>query len=611
MRTVTHRFHCIPARSVVATSLLALVLLAGCGSSDESKSSLYQSGDLIPSGERIDLRAKDYFRSKAGDRWTYAVDPASATTLGPFQTRTVIRADDQRFTVRTDELGYSGTEEFRRDEEGIVLVNPFGSDAPQARQDALAELLAYPEPFFSQNPRTAIREGDWGEDIDDDGKTEQFELILKQDVYFDKRYDLPHERIDDAIEVRTRLELSVWPSGDPSIRFRSIQTTTEIFAPHVGLVRSSRLPGIDGAPNQPVVLTLTEALLDGKPLQPRPVDLELVTIELIHNGLVYDPVRNVYLATVPATEDDPNNRIVTIDGLTGRIVGDYPLGEEEPSTLALSEDSSSLFIGFRSDGTVAKLRTSDFAEQYRFQLPLDLEGMQSLPDRIAISPLSNDIVAVSFRSAQAGVKSGGVLVAIEGAVQPRQLPIGYHARLLSFSPDGAELYTYSNGDYPSVLRKLSVWPDGVVETLVAGFQWLYAESIQFVNGRLLMGLQFIDPDNLALTQTIEALRTIDLYTAAHCVSNASQSKLICETEGLVTLAQPGMRLKVIDAESADLLADPLYTRAHTRGEPVSMLRGPACSVALRTGNAERIAKNGQPDLRQADKILLLNGGELC
>lgn len=102
------------------------------------------------------------------------------------------------------------------------------------------------------------------------------------------------------------------------------------------------------------------------------------------------------------------NRIAIIDAATGTLSYSGATVGSEPGALALSSNDDVLYVGLNGTGDVVKLRLPDMAELWRARLPASSFFGQLFAERIAVSPLDADVVAVSMYRATASPRRATV-----------------------------------------------------------------------------------------------------------------------------------------------------------------------------------------------------------
>ena len=195
--------------------------------------------------------------------------------------------------------------------------------------------------------------------------------------------------------------------------------------------------------------------------------------------LVYDPADDLIYATTP-------NSLLEIDPSTATVIDAIPV--EDPVTLAISDDSTMLYAGLRTSGSVAQFALPSLQPVRQFPIrngPLDT----SYPDDIAVMPGNPSSIAVTYAPNygtaaifDSGARRGGVTT----------FPLSGPARIAFAGP--TELYgqeASSNGD----LQTMSVSPTTLA--FVGDSQQLLEEgntSVQYANGVVYGGRQrTVDP----------------------------------------------------------------------------------------------------------------------
>ncbi len=179
------------------------------------------------------------------------------------------------------------------------------------------------------------------------------------------------------------------------------------------------------------------------------------------NAIEHDPVRNVVYAAVDDTDPTHPNRVVRLDPATGAVLNSVPVGTD-PWALALSDDGSFLYVGFRGDGKVVRVALATFTVDLEIHLGMANPGDPFLARDIAVLPGAPASFAVG-RSA--GVFSAGGVAVYDGAtLRPDTTPASDGARSLLFSADGSTLY---GSDFSQKLHVIAIDGTGAHRTATA------------------------------------------------------------------------------------------------------------------------------------------------
>ena len=163
--------------------------------------------DILPTGDRLDLRDRRYFPAQAGDSWTYDVVRGGNTIAGAASLSVTSSSGDDAWLSETVQ-GETTVNHWRRTADGIVAVAALQNDAPAAAAALVGDLLEFPEPFYAVGAeRRLIRQGSWGDDLDGDGQAESFRLEMTQVLVGFETVNLPLGSAE-AAHFRTTVRLT-------------------------------------------------------------------------------------------------------------------------------------------------------------------------------------------------------------------------------------------------------------------------------------------------------------------------------------------------------------------------------------------------------------------
>jgi len=534
--------------------------------------------DILPTGDRLDLRDRRYFPAQAGDSWTYDVVRGGNTIAGAASLSVTSSSGDDAWLSETVQ-GETTVNHWRRTADGIVAVAALQNDAPAAAAALVGDLLEFPEPFYAVGAeRRLIRQGSWGDDLDGDGQAESFRLEMTQVLVGFETVNLPLGSAE-AAHFRTTVRLTLTPSQQVNAPAAVITTEDIWLAPGIGQVRSDRM-AVDGGGNALVPaysLRVTAATVAGvQQFIARP-DGQVVKLALVHRALVFDRSRGVYYASIPASAGGNGNRIATIDAATGSITYSAPVGSE-PAALALAADGSTLYVALDGSGEVARLRPPAMQEVDRTRLPVSSLYGQLLTEQLAVSPVDPAVVAVSLRRTGVSPRHGGVALIRGGILQPQLTPdAGSASNLIAFALDGQWLYGYDNETTGFGLSRIEVLPDGLAQRSVVATNAGFNQTVMDMaaQGPVLGDAQYRGSD-LTLLGRVSA-------PGGGCRVPLAASRLLCLQEGAYSNASGG-HVVVADATSFVTVATPAYAVSNPPADRVALVPGPAGQVALRSGS---------------------------
>ncbi len=533
--------------------------------------------DILPTGERLDLRDRQYFPvAQAGDIWIYDVVRNNSTSpRGASLAVTSASGNDAWLTETV--LGEATNVHLRRTAAGIVSVATLDGSAPAAVVAFVGDLLEFPEPFYAVGAeRRIIRQGSWGEDLDGDSRAESFRLEITQVLVGFETVALPRGSAE-AAHFRSTVRLTITPSLVANAAVMAVTTEDSWWAPGIGRVRSDTTAvDVAGQELMPATsLRIVEATLGGVlQFQAQP-DGTVMKLQMVTGGLVFDRSRGVYYASVPAASPSQGNSIATIDASTGEVRYSAAVGSN-PAALAVSADGAALYVGLDGSGEVLRLALPSMQEVSRTRLPAPAFWGQFLTETLAVSPLDAGVVAVSMRRVGSSPRHGGVALIRDGVLQPQMTQDHTGSNLIAFAADGQWLFGYNNETTEFGLRRIEVLADGLAERTVVATNGTFDIRSLDVSafGPVLGDAQYRGSD-LALLGRANA-------PGRGCKVPLAAQRLVCLQESPNSGATAG-HLMVVDGLSFVTLATPAYVQSGVPNSAIEIVPGPAGQAALRIG----------------------------
>jgi len=561
----------------LAGAVAACLLLSSCGGGGGNSTPAVNSfptarEDQLPAGTRIDVSTKNLFQMGTGDSWLYTVLDAGGYPVST-ATRQVISGPDASGRVSiTDDDGGTTTTNYLVSADGLLDTSPLGDGAPAS---VVGSILEYATPLYPVGAeRRHVRSGPWGEDLDGDGIGESFRFEFSQVFLgFETTQLSGIFTLNDVAHFRNVIKLTLRPTAPQNTDYSVTATEETWFAPGLGLVKALRsiVDSRGIALDPPHTLVFKSGYVAGvnwNITAPPPVlDGSFVDVAVVHNALVYDSVRNVYYASVPASVAVNGNRIATIDPVTGQVSYSAPVGSG-PNALALAADASVLYVGLDGSGDVVKLALPGMAELGRARLVSDSFFGQSHAQTIAVSPVDAAVVAVSMAwpSGYAGIALFRDLV-----MQPKRTPLQMVSNLIAFDAAGTKLYGLNNETSEFGLRRMQVLPDGLVQELVVAPATDSAtRTLSFANNRVIAGRMLYDAPALTQAGSISG--------ASDCVLQRAGALLLCLRASDFGTGRAA--LLIADSSTFVIGASLLYTLGEPSGGPRRLVEGPAGQIAI-------------------------------
>lgn len=130
-------------------------------------------------------------------------------------------------------------------------------------------------------------------------------------------------------------------------------------------------------------------------------------LDIPANDLVWDPKAQRIYASVPSSYGTKGNSIAVINPVNGRVTGFYFVGSE-PNQLALSADSSYLYVGLNGNGSVQRMILPGFTLDINVSLGSSEFGGLNIAAALQVSPGDSHTFAVALGSEEC-CNSGGTL----------------------------------------------------------------------------------------------------------------------------------------------------------------------------------------------------------
>lgn len=124
------------------------------------------------------------------------------------------------------------------------------------------------------------------------------------------------------------------------------------------------------------------------------------TLNIPANDLIWDPKAQLIYASLPSSYGTNGNSIAVINPSSGKIVAYHFVGSE-PTQLALSADSSYLYVGLNGDGSVQRMILPSFALDINVSLGTGEFGLNTASG-LQVSPGDAHTFAVALGSEYSG-----------------------------------------------------------------------------------------------------------------------------------------------------------------------------------------------------------------
>lgn len=232
------------------------------------------------------------------------------------------------------------------------------------------------------------------------------------------------------------------------------------------------------------------------------------TISIATNDLVHDPLRDILYVSVPDSDPLRGGTITQIDPATGAFGASVNVGSE-PNVMAISPDSSRLYVGLDGVNQVRLVDLATFTAGTTFSLGTLIAG------DIAIDPLTSSTLAISELTSDTMFRR--LAIYDDGVARPDFVDAndGYQALRVEYNADGTMLYAVDNAAAASPFYRFVPGPTGIANpAAIPAIGKFLLGDIQFENGILYSSLgEFADPATPALIGTYKNAGLL-LYNSA-------------------------------------------------------------------------------------------------
>ena len=204
-----------------------------------------------------------YFPTETGSRWSYygtVVDQiqrvANYVNVTTISGTTVKHGVTVKIFSETNQANSGPADSFFViDQTGITY---YGSSPTTTFEKQIVpyRIVPFPISLHSTYPQIDKRGLSFGRDLDEDGKDEQADVISQINVVGFETVSVPGGVFNGCLKLEGTMDLYVTLSESHKI-VRMVDTTTNWFAPGVGLVKGTErtdFPSINGAPAQSTII---------------------------------------------------------------------------------------------------------------------------------------------------------------------------------------------------------------------------------------------------------------------------------------------------------------------------------------------------------------------
>ena len=193
--------------------------------------------------------------------------------------------------------------------------------------------------------------------------------------------------------------------------------------------------------------------------------LQVNTMNLTVNDLVYDSVTNKIYASIPSSNGSNGNSIGVINPVTRVLENTIFIGSE-PTVLAISDNGQYVYTGFTGTSTIRRFDVATQTAGLQFSLGSDPFFGAFYAQDIEVMPGNANTIAVSRRRPNVSPTHGGVAIYDGNVMRPTTTPDHTGSNKFEFSSTNS-LVGYNTESTEYGLRRLSVNSSGVTNVSVS------------------------------------------------------------------------------------------------------------------------------------------------
>jgi hypothetical protein len=193
--------------------------------------------------------------------------------------------------------------------------------------------------------------------------------------------------------------------------------------------------------------------------------LQVNTMNLTVNDLVYDSVTNKIYASIPSANGANGNSIGVINPVTRVLENTIFIGSE-PTVLAISDNGQYVYAGFTGTSTIRRFDVATQTAGLQFSLGSDPFFGAFYAQDIEVMPGNPTTIAVSRRRPNVSPTHGGVAIYDNNVMRPTTTPDHTGSNQFEFT-DTNSLVGYNTESTEYGLRRLSINSSGVSNVSVS------------------------------------------------------------------------------------------------------------------------------------------------
>jgi len=187
--------------------------------------------------------------------------------------------------------------------------------------------------------------------------------------------------------------------------------------------------------------------------------LQVNTLNLTTNDLVYDSVTNKIYASIPSANGSNGNSIGVINPNTYLLENTIFIGSE-PTILAISDNGQYIYSGFSGSSTVRRFDVASQTAGLQFSLGSDSSTGSFYAEDIEVMPSQPTTIAISRKNNGFSPRHEGVAIYDNNVMRPTTTPDHTGSNRIEFTSQNS-LIGYNNETTEFGIRRLSVNSSGV------------------------------------------------------------------------------------------------------------------------------------------------------
>lgn len=187
--------------------------------------------------------------------------------------------------------------------------------------------------------------------------------------------------------------------------------------------------------------------------------LQVNTINVTTNDLVYDAVTDKIYASIPSANGSNGNSIGVINPTTYLVENTIFIGSE-PTVLAISDNGEYIYSGFSGSSTVRRFNVTTQTAEIQFSLGSSSSTGSYYVEDIEVMPGQPKTIAISRKNNGYSPRHEGVAIYDGDVLRPTATPSHTGSNRIEFTSSNS-LIGYNNETTEFGIRRLSVNNNGV------------------------------------------------------------------------------------------------------------------------------------------------------